>query len=207
MQWSLGGSVPCSLPLFGHWWRSCSKQRYHGEAAWPGESGLMVSSQAAVESCHRNWLAVPQACALSSLLWKNASVINHLRIRNTHMPSSVKPWREQGTTPALPGETEDSTEPSRAQPGWCALGWALSACSAPGPCLGVAHKHWVSWYKTAVASLAVRIIGEKTEQNVPGSGSLAWLFGMYLGGEVSKSVHGYSVLIVCTVSASKILFI
>lgn len=90
-----GSSVPWNLPLLGHWWQSYTKQRYHGETAWPGESGLMVSSQAAVESCHRNWLAVLQACALSSLLGKNTSVTNHLRLGNTPMPCSVKPWGEQ----------------------------------------------------------------------------------------------------------------
>lgn len=36
-------------------------------ATWPEEGGLMLSSQAAVESCHRNWLAVWQSHALSSV--------------------------------------------------------------------------------------------------------------------------------------------
>lgn len=119
------GQYPGICHLLGHWWQSYIKQRYHGEAAWPGESGLMVSSQAAVESCHRNWLAVPQACSLSSLLWKTPQ-------DKKYMASCVKPWREQGTL-ALPRETEDSAVPSRAQPEWCALGWARSACPAPGP--------------------------------------------------------------------------
>lgn len=36
-------------------------------ATSPEEGGLMVSSQAAVESCHRNWLAVWQGRASSSV--------------------------------------------------------------------------------------------------------------------------------------------
>ena len=44
------------------------EEHYHVEAAWPGEGGLVVSSQAAVESCRRNWLAAWQGRVLSLLL-------------------------------------------------------------------------------------------------------------------------------------------
>lgn len=88
---------------------------------------------------------------------------------------------------SAPRETEDSAVVSREQPEWCTLGWVRSACSTPCPCLWVAHECWGYWYKTAVAFLAVRIIGQKTEQNVPGSRSFVSLFGMCLGWDMLPS--------------------
>lgn len=148
----------------------------------------MGSSQAAVESCHRNWLAVWQGRALSSLVWKHTSVTNHLRIRTARMLSSTKPWRGPGTSALPQGKLRTALCVNRGQPGrWCTLGWVPRACSAPCPYIRVAHKRWLSWYKPAVAFLAVRIIGQKTKQSVPGSGSFVLLFGMRSGWDMLLS--------------------
>lgn len=98
------------------------------------------------------------------------------------MPSSVSPWREHGTSAVLQGKLRTVLYVTRGQPEWYTLGWVCSAMSSPWE----AHKHQMSWYETAIAFLAVRIIGQKTEQ-CAWSGSLVLLFRMCLGWDILPS--------------------